>query len=77
MGEVHAAPFQDVAFLDEAGDAAATLGPLPCVAAEGLAVHLFQALHDEFLEFQEEFLDAAGIHACSREIGRDSNRPAS
>jgi hypothetical protein len=71
MGEVDPAALQHVALLHQAGQAAAPFGPLPAIAAEGLAVHLFHAFDDEFLELQEKFLDAVGVHR-RRKVARQA-----
>lgn len=54
--DVDAGFFEDVAVLEDAGDAAAAIGAVPGVDAEFFAVDGFEFLDDFFLLFFYEFL---------------------
>ena len=57
-GDVDAGLFEDVAVLEHARDAAAAVGPRPCVCLELLAVDPAQLLHDLLLVVLDQLLHA-------------------
>ena len=59
MREAHAAALEQVAFLDEARDAAPALRALPLVAQKGLPVQLGELADDAILQAGEVVLDQA------------------
>jgi len=67
MRECHAAALEHVPLFEDATDAAAradtctTWFAFPLVADEFLAVHLFQALNDQFLQFEQVFFNGCAV----------------